>query len=213
MNGPNQSKYGANYHSSVAMGLAFCFFAFAIGMTLMFRFAPVAEPAQDPLAMAPGTSPAGTVVAQNETLLGSQGELPNEALINNVPFESKLPDFGGEACVAMFLKAMGQKVDQDVVFDAAGVDPVLGRGCYTPELTRACQKIGFETGEVGYLCTDKNREQLQNKTWDAFRKNIATGVGSVVCWHNEKGVENFILVLGIDNNRDILMYHDPNKAT
>ena len=63
-----------------------------------------------------------------------------------IPFVRKKPDFGGEACLTMVLQNKGLSIDQDWVFDHAGVDPTLGRGCVTRELTQVAQATGREIG-------------------------------------------------------------------
>ena len=72
-----------------------------------------------------------------------------------IPFVRKKPDFGGEACLTMVLQSKGLPIDQDWVFDHAGVDPTLGRGCVTRELTQVAQATGLEIGQVWY---DANTE-------------------------------------------------------
>jgi len=46
-----------------------------------------------------------------------------------VPHIQQKPDFCGEACAAMVLAKLGHRINQDDVFDQAGLDPELGRGC------------------------------------------------------------------------------------
>ena len=67
----------------------------------------------------------------------------SNVLIEGVPHVKQKPDFCGEACAEMYLKKLGKAMDQDYVFDQAGVDPLLGRGCYTRELATALRRIGF----------------------------------------------------------------------
>jgi hypothetical protein len=50
----------------------------------------------------------------------------------------------------MWLAKLGKKWTQDQVFNASGLDPVLGRGGYTRELNAALTRIGFTTGKVWY---------------------------------------------------------------
>ena len=54
----------------------------------------------------------------------------------DVPHVRQKPDFCGEACAAMYLAKLGFPIDQDDVFDQSGLDPELGRGCYTADLQR-----------------------------------------------------------------------------
>ncbi len=66
-----------------------------------------------------------------------------------VPHIKQKPDFCGEACAAMYLAKLGHRINQDDVFDQAGLDPELGRGCYTKELSRALTRIGFREERSG----------------------------------------------------------------
>jgi hypothetical protein len=68
--------------------------------------------------------------------------------IDGVPHVRQKPDFCGEACAEMYLRKLHVPFDQDAVFNLSGLDPVLGRGCYTRDLVRALQTIGFDTGAV-----------------------------------------------------------------
>ena len=61
--------------------------------------------------------------------------------IDGVPHVEQEPDFCGEACAEMALRKLGLKFDQNFVFNQSGLDPALGRGCYTGELVRALKTI------------------------------------------------------------------------
>ena len=69
-------------------------------------------------------------------------------VIRDVPHVKQKPDFCGEACAEMWLRRRKAALDQDDVFDQSGLDPTLGRGCYTKELIQALQRIGFRVGDV-----------------------------------------------------------------
>ncbi len=69
-------------------------------------------------------------------------------LIRDVLHVRQKPDFCGEACAEMWLRKRNVLVDQDYVFDQSGLDPTLGRGCYTKELAQALKRIGFRIGDV-----------------------------------------------------------------
>lgn len=124
-----------------------------------------------------------------------------------VPFVAKKPDFGGEACLAAVLKARGENVDQDFVFDMSGVDPVEGRGCVSFELSRAAKKCGFQVGDVWYKAD--NSKQL-NVAWKTIFADLKNGSPSIVVAY-QKGVERFVLVVGFDATTDQVIYHDPNQ--
>jgi len=72
----------------------------------------------------------------------------NSVLIRDVPHVRQKPDFCGEACAEMYLRKLKIDADQDYIFDQSGLDPVLGRGCYTRDLARALKQIGFRIGNV-----------------------------------------------------------------
>src|SRR5262245_60545401 len=73
-----------------------------------------------------------------------------DALIPNIPHVKQRDDFCGEACAEMVLRKLGKKASQDDVFNLSGLDPALGRGCYSADLKRALERIGFKTGGVFY---------------------------------------------------------------
>ncbi|MFK7767155.1 MAG: papain-like cysteine protease family protein [Mariniblastus sp.] len=124
-----------------------------------------------------------------------------------VPFIQKKPDFGGEACVAMVLNALGHEVDQDFVFDCSRVDPTKGRGCTTKELLRAVKRIGFSPGEVWYSASD---DAALAKIWQAIEKDLIRKIPTVVC-RVQNGVEQFVLIVGFDPAKDEIVFHDPNQ--
>src|SRR5215471_10288482 len=102
-------------------------------------------------------------------------------LIRDVPFVRQKPDFCGEACAEMYLRKLKVAVDQDYVFDQSGLDPVLGRGCYTRELAKALKQIGFRTGGVwSEISARKSREGLDHE-FAGLHADLAAGVPSIVC--------------------------------
>ena len=125
--------------------------------------------------------------------------------ISGVPFIAKKPDFGGEACVAMFLQYLQEDVDQDFVFDQSGVQPILGRGCVTKELVGTLKRIGFQPGEVWYSTDLQSLPQI----WSDTVADLKRAIPSVFCRiHN--GQEEFVLVVGADmRSREVIM-HNPN---
>ena len=101
-------------------------------------------------------------------------------LLADVPHIRQKPDFCGEACAAMWLRRLGQPVDQDYVFDMSGLDPLSGRGCYTRELARALVTIGFRTGPVWHkIPADEAQEHLEAQ-WKSLHADLAAGVPSIV---------------------------------
>jgi hypothetical protein len=107
----------------------------------------------------------------------------DSVLIRDVPFVKQKPDFCGEACVEMYLRKLKVDVDQDYVFDQSGLDPVLGRGCYTRELAQALRQIGFKTGPVwSEFPAHASKEKLA-EAFARLHADLAAGVPSIVCMH------------------------------
>jgi hypothetical protein len=133
-------------------------------------------------------------------------------LIKDVPHVRQKPDFCGEACAEMFLKKLGSKIDQDEVFDRSGVAPAYGRGCYTAELKRALESLGFRPGATWYQVEAAAAERGIADHWKALHADLEAGVPSIVCTHYSdapKTTEHFRLVLGYDAAKDEVVYHEP----
>ena len=133
-------------------------------------------------------------------------------LIEGVPHVKQKPDFCGEACAEMYLKKLGKATDQDYVFDQAGVDPLLGRGCYTRELATALRRIGFRIGDVWYSVTASDAQKQLDSQFRALHKDLAAGVPSIVCMHYDdqpNTTEHFRLILGYDARSDEVIFHEP----
>ena len=79
-----------------------------------------------------------------------------DVMIAGVPHVQQKPDFCGEACVEMYLRKLGRTMDQDFVFDQSGLDPAIGRGCYTRELVKAISAIGFRVGDAFFTVSKKH---------------------------------------------------------
>jgi hypothetical protein len=133
-------------------------------------------------------------------------------VIKDVPHVQQKPDFCGEACVAMALNKLGYKVTQDHVFNLAGVDPALGRGCVTRELVAVLKRIGFEPGIVWYRIRPTNAPREVEAQWQALVGGLRRGVPSIVCMRTSDGAgasEHFRLILGYDAATDEVLYHEP----
>jgi len=128
--------------------------------------------------------------------------------VANVPFVVKKPDFGGEACLAMFLRSKGFDVDQDYVFDASKLDPMLARGCHTKDLVVALRQMRINPGQVWH--SFENEKDLQN-LWQTISADLAKGQPTIVC-RLEQDAEQFVLVIGYDATKDEIIFHDPNQA-
>ncbi len=136
-------------------------------------------------------------------------------LVEGIPFIQQEPDFCGEACAAMYLQKLGRHVDQNYVFNQSGLDPLLGRGCYTRELAAALKKIGFQTGAVWYRIPAQGSDQAIQAQWQAVRTDLAAGVPTIVCMHYDDRpgtTEHFRLVAGYDAAADAVIYHEPAQA-
>lgn len=132
--------------------------------------------------------------------------------IENVPHIKQKPDFCGEACAAMYLKKLGNAADQDFVFDQAGLNPQLGRGCYTRELGQALKAIGFDTGSVWINIPAKAESRELTAEFTAMHKDLLKGVPSIICMHysgEPQTTEHFRLILGYDAQQDEVLYHEP----
>jgi hypothetical protein len=137
-------------------------------------------------------------------------------LIENVPHLRQRPDFCGEACVAMMAaKLRGAEVaisDQDAVFDASGLDPSLGRGCYTAELREAMQALGFDPGPVWAEFEPEAAGIHLERAWAELHADLRRDMPSIVCMHFDgqpETTEHFRLVLGYDADTDEVVFHDP----
>jgi hypothetical protein len=138
-----------------------------------------------------------------------------DVLVRGVPHVHQRPDFCGEACLAMYLKRLGQPVGQDWVFAQTGVDPALGRGAYTAELVRAARRIGFNTGDVWYQVPAAAAAAGLDEQFRALHADLGRGIPSIVCTHYDGRpgtTEHFRLVLGYDSRRDEVIFHEPALA-
>jgi len=135
---------------------------------------------------------------------------PKSILLEGVPHVRQKPDFCGEACAEMWLKKLGKPWTQDDVYNASGLDPALGRGCYTRELNIALKRIGFATGDA-WTQVAAVAKALRGP-WHDLKVDLAKGVPSIVCMHYDESpdtTEHFRLVLGYDVKTDEIVYHEP----
>lgn len=135
--------------------------------------------------------------------------------IADVPHVRQEPDFCGEACAQMWLNKLGKKLDQDFVFNQSGLDPALGRGCYTADLVRALTAIGFHVGPVWQTVPLDEQKQGLESGFHALHADLVAGVPSIVCMHYDdrpNTTEHFRLVLGYDARTDEVIYNEPAEA-
>lgn len=112
----------------------------------------------------------------------------------------------------MYLRKLGQPIDQDYVFDQSGLDPLEARGCYTKELAAALAKVGFEIGPVWHRVPVAQASRALEKLWQAIHTDLLAGVPSVVCTRFDErpgAAEHFRLILGYDAASDEVVYHEP----
>ena len=133
-------------------------------------------------------------------------------LIEGVPHIRQKPDFCGEACAASWLRKLKRPVDQDYVFDQSGLSPLLGRGCYTKELSAGLRKIGFQVGPVWNRVRVADKQRELQVLWNDLLTDLHHGVPSIVCMHysdQPNTTEHFRLALGYDAKSDEVIYHEP----
>ena len=136
----------------------------------------------------------------------------SDALILNVPHVKQREDFCGEACVEMVLRKLGKKGDQDSVFNSSGLDPALGRGCYSADLARALNRIGFKSGNVFFKIDAARAAERIDEQWTLLHADLLNGVPSIVCMRYDASTyttEHMRLVVGYEAKSDSVVYLDP----
>lgn len=136
-------------------------------------------------------------------------------LLSDVPHVHQKPDFCGEACVQMRLAHLGNQADQDAVFDAAALDPVLARGCWTSDLVRAIKKIGFDAGTVWHTVAPADADAQLNAMLQQIIADLRRSVPTIVCMHyndQPNTTEHFRLIVGWDAKTNEVIYHEPAEA-
>jgi len=134
--------------------------------------------------------------------------------IDGIPHVRQRPDFCGEACVEMALRWQGSSIDQDQVFEAAGIDPSLGRGVHAQELRVAIEHLGFAPSDASTTVAANDPGSLEAQ-WGALHADLLRKVPSIVCmrFDDRRDVtEHFRLVVGYDQASDEVIYHDPAVA-
>ncbi|MBI4027094.1 MAG: hypothetical protein HY360_19065 [Verrucomicrobia bacterium] len=138
-----------------------------------------------------------------------------DVLIEGVPHVKQKPDFCGEACVEMWARKLKKHIPQDAVFNASGVDPLLGRGCYAPELGKTLKQLGFNIGD-GWLRIDPAQTEADlARCWRGLYADLAKGISSIVCMIPDENVESighFRLILGYKAASDEVVYHEPAES-
>jgi hypothetical protein len=135
--------------------------------------------------------------------------------IKNIPHITQLPDFCGEACAEMYLKKLKSSLTQNDIFNLAGCDPTLGRGCRAPELDSALRAIGFKPGS-GWFYIPANSKPDLHKLFAGLHADLARGVPSIVCMRTSalpSATEHFRLITGFDSASRSIIYHEPAAKT
>lgn len=133
-------------------------------------------------------------------------------LIRHVPFVRQKPDFCGEAVTASWLGALGQRSDQDAVFDASGMDPARGMGVTTRELEVALTRLGFRPGKAWHHVRAAAAADELGRLFAELHADLKRGVPCIVCMRFDERpdtTEHFRLVLGYDAEQDEVVYHEP----
>jgi hypothetical protein len=131
--------------------------------------------------------------------------------IEGIPHVEQRPDFCGEACAEMYLRKLGHEIDQDDVFNVSNTDPLLGRGCYAPELVTALKRLGFSTGAVWYKVRPGSDDEVRAQ-WAAVLADLEEDIPSIVCMRantKRNAPEHFRLIVGYDGGTDEVIYHEP----
>jgi len=152
-----------------------------------------------------------SVLLVTESLIAAPFET---VCIEKVPHVQQKSDFCGEACAEMFLKKLGYAISQDEIYNLSGLNPILGRGCYTPELNRALLAVGFETGTVCTTIPATSAAAIKVE-WTKLHEALRKGVPSIICMRTgttTKATEHFRLILGYDATKDEIIYHEPAEA-
>ena len=161
-----------------------------------------------PILVALLLAPEGCAPADGATRYSS-------VLIEKVPHIRQRPDFCGEACVAMALRRLGHKHDQDDVFAELGVDPLLGRGAVTKEMVKGLKSLGFDVGAGWYHVRPSRAARELDAQFKALHADLKRNIPSILCMHYDESpgtTEHFRLVLGYDAKTDEVIYNEPAEA-
>jgi hypothetical protein len=63
------------------------------------------------------------------------------------------------------------------------LDPKLGRGCYTRDLSIALKNIGFDIGSTWHRIAAANAPDELEKQFAVVHKDLTIGVSSILCMH------------------------------
>jgi hypothetical protein len=112
----------------------------------------------------------------------------------------------------MVLRKLGKNGNQDDIFNLSGLDPALGRGCYSSDLKRALDRIGFKTGDVYYHVETARAEADLEAQWNLVHTDLLAGISSIVCMRYDDSpntTEHMRLIVGYESRSDTVIYLDP----
>ncbi len=137
-------------------------------------------------------------------------------ILSSVPHIQQKPDFCGEACIAMWMQALGYPASQDWVYDLSGLDPLRNekdaRGCYPDGLIRAARAIGFKTGPCRIRIVSTNPRGSIRDAFTDMLADLEQGIPSIVCMrfdNRPNTTDHFRLILGYNADRREIIYHEP----
>jgi len=133
-------------------------------------------------------------------------------LIGGVPHIKQKSDFCGEACIAMYMRKLGHKVDQDFVFDQMGVSPLKARGAVTRDMVKGLRRLGFKPGKTWYAVQASKAHKGLERQWRLLHNDLKKSIPSIVCMHYDSSpntTEHFRLILGYDQKKDEVIFHEP----
>ncbi len=142
------------------------------------------------------------------------GQDNSNTLLKDVPHQIKRPDFGGEACLEMALRAGGHDYTQDMVFNLSGVDPIHGRGAMATEIVAVAKTIGFDTGEPWIQIGTGDRAEKVNEAMARTKASLAKKHPVLFLMRQQAEnnvVEQFVLAVGVDEKKETVTLHDPNS--
>ncbi len=133
-----------------------------------------------------------------------------------VPYIKQLPDYCGEASVAMASAYFGKKLDQKKINQVCGVK--VNRGAYSRELESGIKKLGFKT-KSPYWYPNKTELDFyadRNRLLQAIADNHPILLGFWANYtdktnENSWAFDHFVLLVGYDLTKDSFIIHDPAR--
>ena len=132
--------------------------------------------------------------------------------LEQIPHVRALKGFSGVACVEMHLRSIGSDLGAADVFHASEVDAVLGRGLTESELRASLKRLGYPVRAA--LSPFKSGARAA-ATQAAFAQ-LKVDLGAGRPWllpsplQPESKTPAYILVVGIDPERERVLFHDPS---